>query len=245
MKLSWCWCESVFHPSRRPFQDGRSRTLASRPYASRALANYAFALDGASRQASRLEPFLKDARSLFLNFPTSLQNRALRKVIFQKSDKTRCGSLSPDMEPPTISSKTQALSGSLAAHSSRSFDRCLLHWRPPCSALGRFLGRLYSTYSSCTPLVPSGPVIFLLSTGGYRQISTVTQFQTHPSGLLHWARGPCSRAAGSSLLLTGAILKAGSAGGLSGSFGRSVLKPKLLVAGLFFVPSSALFHRLK
>ena len=43
--------------------------------------------------------------------------------------------------------KVQALSGSLAEHSSRSFDRCLLHWRPPCSALGRFLGRVYSTYS--------------------------------------------------------------------------------------------------
>ena len=69
--------------------------------------------------------------------------------------------------------KVQALSGSLAAHSYLSFDRCLLHWRPPCSALGRFLGRLYSTYSSRTPLVPfSGPVVFLLSAGGYRQIST-------------------------------------------------------------------------
>ena len=61
---------------------------------------------------------------------------------------------------------------------------------------------------------------------GYRQISTVTRFQVHPSEFLHWSRGPCSRAAGGSLL-TGAILKARSAGGVSGSFGRSVLKPKL------------------
>ena len=36
---------------------GRSRTLASRSYASRALANNAIALDGASRQAPRLESF--------------------------------------------------------------------------------------------------------------------------------------------------------------------------------------------
>ena len=140
--------------------------------------------------------------------------------------------------------KVQALSGSLAVHSSRSFDRCLLYWRPPCSALGRFLGRLYSTYSSCTALVLSGPVMFLLfGRCGHRQISTLTQFQAHPSGLLHWARGPSSRAAGGSLLLTGAILKARSAGGVSGSFGRSVIKPKLLVAGLSFVSSPTLLHK--
>ena len=140
--------------------------------------------------------------------------------------------------------KLQALSGSLAAHSSRSLDRCLLHWRSPCSALGRFLGRLYSTYISRTPLVPfSGPVILLLSAGGYRQISTVTRFQAHPSGFLHWSRGPYSRAAGGSSL-TGAILKARSAGGVSGSFGRSVLKPKLHVAGLLsFVASPTLLHK--
>ena len=65
---------------------------------------------------------------------------------------------------------------------------------------------------------------------GHRQISTVIQFQAHPSGFLHWARGPCSRAAGGSLL-TDAILKARSAGGVSGSFGRSVIKPKLSLQG--------------
>ena len=125
----------------------------------------------------------------------------------------------------------QALSGSLVTHSSSSFDRCLLHWRPPCSALGRFLGRLYLTYSLALPWCFSGPVMFFLfSAGGYRQISAVTQFQAHLSGFLHWTRGPYSRAAGGSLP-TGAVLKARSAGGVSGSFGRSVLKPKLL-AGL-------------
>ena len=77
---------------------------------------------------------------------------------------------------------------------------------------------------------------------GHRQISTVTQFQAHPSGFLHWARGPCSRAAGGSLL-TGAILKARTAGGLSDSFGRSVLKPKLLAGLLSFVPSPTLLHK--
>ena len=122
----------------------------------------------------------------------------------------------------------QALSDSLVAHSSRSFDRCFLHWRLPCSALGRFLGRLYSTYSLALPWCFSGPVMFFLfSAGGYRQISTLSQFQAHPSGFLHWARGSWSRAAGG-FLLTGAVLKARSAGGVSGFFGRSVLKPKLL-----------------
>ena len=159
--------------------------------------------------------------------------------------KKRSGSRSPDTlsleRSPEI---VQALSGSLAAHSSRSFDRCLLHWRPPCSALGRFLGCVYSKESSRTPLVPSGPVMFLLSAVGYRQISTVTRFQAHPSGLLHWARGPCSRVAGGSLLLTGAVLKARSVGGVSGSLlGRLVVKPKLFVAGLSFVSSPTLLHK--
>ena len=132
----------------------------------------------------------------------------------------------------------QALSGSPVARSSSSSDRCLLHWCSPRSALGQFLGRLYFTYSlalswCCCP----GRLFFLFS------ISAVTQFQAHPSGFLHWLRGPCSRAAGGSLL-TGAILKARSAGGVSGSFGRSVLKPKLFVAGLLsFVPSLALLHK--
>ena len=109
----------------------------------------------------------------------------------------------------------QALSGSLVARPSRSFDRCLLHWRSPRSALGQFLGRLYSTYSLALPWCRCpGRLFFLFSAGGYRRISTVTRFQAHPSGFLQWLRSPCSRAAGGSLL-TGAVLKARSAGGVS------------------------------
>ena len=137
----------------------------------------------------------------------------------------------------------QALSGSLVERSSRSSDRRLLHWRSPRSALGRFLGRWYSTYSLALPWCRCpGRLFFLFSAGGHRQISTVTRFQAHPSGFLHWLRGPCSRAAGGSLL-TGAVLKVRSAGGVSGSFGRSVLKPKLLAGLLSFVPSPTLLHK--
>ncbi|CAN0057509.1 unnamed protein product [Ascophyllum nodosum] len=57
-----------------------------------------------------------------------------------------------------------------------------------------------------------------------------TIFSTY---LTNVTKGPCSRAAGGSLL-TGAILKARSAVGVSGSFGRSVLKPKLLAGLLSF-----------
>ena len=153
-------------------------------------------------------------------------------VIFKNQVKKRRGSRSPDLEPPSISRKIQALSGSLAAHSSRSFDRCLLHWRSPYSALGRFLGRMYSTNSSCTPLLVllAGPVIFLLSAGGYRHISSVTQFQAHLSGLLHWSRGPSSRAAGGSSL-TGAMLNARSVGGVSGSLADRLSNPSFSMQG--------------
>ena len=95
---------------------------------------------------------------------------------------------------------------------------------------------------SCTPLVvlQTGPVIFPLLFGrcGHRQISTVTRLQAHPCGFLHWARGPRSRAAGGSFL-TGAVLKARSARGVSGSFCRSVLKPQLLAGCCPSVPSLA------
>ena len=95
LELGWCWCENVFHPSRRPFQYGRSRTLTSIPCASRAPAKDSFTLDGASRP-----------RPLLSHFPTSLKHRSLRQS-FQKSDKKRCGSRSPDtLEPPTISRKS-------------------------------------------------------------------------------------------------------------------------------------------
>ena len=65
---------------------------------------------------------------------------------------------------------------------------------------------------------------------GYRQIRTVTRFQAHPSGLLNWSRGPCSRAAGGSLL-TGAILKARSTGGVSGSFANRLSNPNSSMQG--------------
>ena len=130
---------------------------------------------------------------------------SLTKTVIFDNQKT-CGLRSPDtLESPTISRKIQALSGFLVAQSSRSSDRCLLHWRPLCGALDRFLGRLYSTYSF------SGPIILLLfGRRGHRQISTVTRIQAHPCGFLHWARGPRSRAAGGSFL-TSAVLKARSA----------------------------------
>ena len=141
---------------------------------------------------------------------------------FQKS-----GLRLPDVEPPTISSNPGSL----------GFPGCALLAlvRPVPPTLAPPLQRSRSVpwpvvldVQSCTPWCFSGPVMFFLfSAGGYRQISTVTQFQAHPSGFLHWARGPCSRAAGSSFL-TGAVLKARSACGVSGSFGRSALKPQLL-----------------
>ena len=159
---------------------------------------------------------------------------SLTKTVVIFNNQKTYGLRSPDtLESPTISRKIQALSGSLVAQSSRSSDRCLLHWRPPCCALDRFLGRLNSMYSF------SGTVILLLfGRCGHRQISTVTRFQAHPSGFLHWARGPYSRAAGGSFL-TGAVLKARSARGVSGSFGRSVLKPQLLAGCCSSVPSLA------
>ena len=166
-------------------------------------------------------------------------------VIFKKSDKNAvvCVHLIP-WSRRTISSKSP---GSLG------FPGCallaLLRQVPPTLALSlqrsRSIPRPCVLYvQSCTPLVlfRAGDVA-ALGRCGHRQISTVTQFQAHPFGFLHWARGPCSRAAGGSLL-TGAILKARSADGVSGSFGRSVVKPKLLAGLLPFVPSLALLHNI-
>ena len=159
---------------------------------------------------------------------------SLTKTVVIFDHQKTCGLRSPDTsESPTISRKIQALSGSLVAQSSRSSDRCLLHWRPPYGALDRFLGRLYSMYSFSNPVI-----LLLFGRCGHRQISTVTRFQSHPSGFLHWARGPRSRAAGGSFL-TGAVLKARSARGVSGSFCRSVLKPQLLAGCCPSVPSLA------
>ena len=147
------------------------------------------------------------------------------------------------MEPPTISSNPGSL----------GFPGCVLLAlvRLVLPTLAPSLQRSRSVpwpvvldVQSCTPLVlfRTGDVFPVLCRW-YRQISsTVTKFQAHPSGFLHSARGPCSRAAGGSLL-TGAVLKARSAGGVSGSFGRSVLKPKLFAGLLSFVPSPTLLHK--
>ena len=73
-------------------------------------------------------------------------------------------------------------------------------------------------------------MIFLHSAGGYRQISTIPRFQAHPPGFLHWSRGPCSRVAGGSIR-TGTILKARSAGGVSGSLVDRWSNPSSLMQG--------------
>ena len=155
---------------------------------------------------------------------------------FQKS-----GFRLPDVEPPTISSNPGSL----------GFPGCavLAPVRPVPPTLAPSLQRSRSVpwpvvldVQSCTPWCFSGSVMLLLfGRCGHRLISTVTRFQAHPSGFLHWARGPCSRAAGGSFL-TGAVLKARSAGGVFGSFGRSVLKPQLLAGCCPSVPSLALLH---
>ena len=103
---------------------------------------------------------------------------SLTKTVVILDNQKTCGVRSPDtLESPTISRKIQALSGCLVvAQSSRSSDRCLLHWRPPCGALDRFLGRLYSMYSF------SGPVVLLL-----RQMRAQTNHYCNPiPGSLLW-----------------------------------------------------------
>ena len=152
---------------------------------------------------------------------------SLTVVMFKRQVKERYGLRLPDLEPPTISSNPGSL----------GFPGCALLAlvRPVPPTLAPSLQRSRSVpwpvvldVQSCTPWFFSGPVMLLLFRRcGHRQTSTVTRFQAHPSGFLHWARGPCSRAAGGSLL-TGAVLKARSAGGVSGSFGQPVLKPQLL-----------------
>ena len=166
---------------------------------------------------------------------------------FQKSDKKRCARVHlTDLE---VSNDLQKNPGSLG------FPGCallaFLRPVPPTLALSlqrsRSVPRLVvldGQFSHSPGAVDRAGDIPAIGRCGHRQISTVTRFQAHPSGLLHWSRGSCSRAAGGSLL-TGAILKTRSTGGVSGSFGREVLKPKLLVAGLSFVSSPALLHKLQ
>ena len=159
---------------------------------------------------------------------------SLTVVIFKSQIKERYGLRLPDLEPPTISSNPGSL----------GFPGCALLAlvRPVPPTLAPSLQRSRSVpwpvvldVQSCTPWCFSGPVMLLLfGRCGHRQISTVTRFEAHRSGFLHWARGPCSRAAVGSLL-TGAVLKTRSAGGVTGSFGRSALKPQLLAG---YCPSS-------
>ena len=168
---------------------------------------------------------------------------------FRKSDKKRSSSRSPyTLESRTISRKSP---GSLG------FPGCALLalLRPVPPTLAPSLQRSRSVprpvvldvqlSHSCRGVVDRVGDFPAIGRCGHRQISTVTRVQAHPSGLLHWSRGPSSCAAGGSLP-TGAIFKARSAGGVSGSLlGRSVLKPKLFVAGLSLVSSPTLLHKIQ
>ena len=167
---------------------------------------------------------------------------------FQKSDKKRSARV--HLTDLGVSNDLHKNLGSLGFPGYALF--ALLRQVPPTLALSLQRSRLAPRpvvldvqFSHSPGAVDRAGNIPAIGRCGYRLISTVTLFQAYPSGLLHWSRGPCSRAAGGSLL-TGAILKACSVGGVSGSFGRSVLKPKLLDAGLLsFVSSPALLHRLQ
>ena len=169
---------------------------------------------------------------------------SLTVVIFKSQIKERYGLRLPDLasEPPTISSSLDSL----------GFPGCALLAlvRPVPPTLAPSLQRPRSVpwsvvldVQSCILCCFSGSVMLLLfGRCEHRQVSTVTRFQAHPSGFLHWARGSYSRAAGGSFL-TGAVLKARLAGGVSGSFGRSVLKPYFLAGLLSSVPSLTLLHK--
>ena len=161
-------------------------------------------------------------------------------VIFKSQIKERYDSPSPDLESRAISSQIQALSGSLVAKSSRSSDRCLLYWR----LLAALSIGSSAVYTPCTVLHSSGGAVdrtgyFFLCCNrrGHRQIRTVTRFQAHPCGCLHWGRGPYSRAAGGSFL-TGAVLKARSARGVSAPSADRCLNPSFLLGAV--LPSQAL-----
>ena len=85
---------------------------------------------------------------------------------------TQCTALRPDNYAALRQARAQTnqycnpLPGSplwvlaLVAKSSRSSDRCLLHWRPPCGALDLFLGRLFLPHWRC-PQSALGPVVSL------------------------------------------------------------------------------------
>ena len=153
--------------------------------------------------------------------------------IFENQIKIRSSSSrSPDiLKPPTISSNP----------GSPGFPGCallaLLRPVPPTLALSSQRSRsvprpvvLDVQFSHSPGAVFRAGDIPAIGRWGHRQISTVTRFQAHPSELLHWSRGPCSRAAGGSLL-TGAILKARSAGGVSGSLADRCSNPSSSLQG--------------
>ena len=81
---------------------------------------------------------------------------------------------------------------------------------PPVGAsyTGASLRRSRSVPRPCVLYVQlSGPIIMLLfGRRGHRQISTVTRFQAHPSGFLHWSRSP--RAPPIGAFYTGVLLAA-------------------------------------
>ena len=152
---------------------------------------------------------------------------------FKKSDKKRCARVHlTDLGVPNDLQKNP---GSLG------FPGCallaLLRPVPPTLALSLQRSRsvprpvvLDVQFSHSPGAVDRAGDIPAIGRCGYRLISTVTRFQAHPSGLLHWSRGPCSRAAGGSLV-TGAILKARSAGGVSGSLADRLSNPSSSMQG--------------
>ena len=75
----------------------------------------------------------------------------------------------------------------------------------------------------------SGPIIMLLfGRRGHRQISTVTRFQAHPSGFLHWSRSP--RAPPIGAFYTGVLLAALSICSSAGCTRRTALRSDNLAA---------------
>ena len=162
---------------------------------------------------------------------------------FQKSDKKRYGLRSPDLEPPTISSNPGSL----------GFPGCtflaLLRPVPPTLALSSQRSRsvprpVVLHVQSRTPLVPlSGPVIFPVLG---RRVQTNQYCNPIPGSSL-WGFALVTRpllSCGRWFLTHWRYPQSALGGGVSGSFGRSVLKPKLFAAGLLsFVPSLALLHK--
>ena len=116
------------------------------------------------------------------------------------------------------------------------------------SALGRFLGRWYLTYSHSSPgaVDRAGDVPALWQVGTVSCSLRVTVLYPNSrltsSGLLPWSRGLRARAAGGSLH-TGAILKALSAGGVSGSL--SIGGHAQPQGGSSSLEGSALLHKLE